>query len=38
VVQGGTLNIDALDEAPIVKRNAANNAWVVISKGGATIS
>jgi hypothetical protein len=37
VVQGGTLNIDGLDEAPIVKRNAANNAWVVISKGGATI-
>lgn len=37
-VQGGTLNIDATDEAPIAKRNAANDAWVVISKGGATIA
>jgi hypothetical protein len=36
-VQGGTLTVDATDEAPTVKRNAANDAWVVISKGGATI-
>ncbi len=38
VVQGGTLNVDATDEAPRVKRNVANNAWVVISKGGATVT
>lgn len=37
-VQGGTLNIDAAEEAPIAKRNAANDAWVVISMGGATIT
>jgi hypothetical protein len=37
VVQGGALTVDAVDEAPLVKRNAANDAWVVIDKGGATI-
>jgi hypothetical protein len=36
-VQGGTLTIDATAEAPVVMRNAANDAWVVISLGGATI-
>jgi len=36
-VQGGTLTINATGEAPVVMRNAANNAWVVISLGGATI-
>lgn len=36
-VQGGTLTIDATAEAPIIKRNAANDAWVVVSLGGATI-
>ena len=36
-VQGGTLTIDATGEAPIIKRNAANDAWVVVSLGGATI-
>jgi hypothetical protein len=37
VVQGGTLTINATGEAPRVKRNAANDAWVVIALGGATI-
>jgi len=37
VVQGGTLTINATGEAPRVKRNAADSAWVVISLGGATI-
>jgi hypothetical protein len=36
-VQGGALTIDATDEEPVIKRNAANDAWVVVSKGGATI-
>ena len=36
-VQGGTLTIDAAGEAPKVKRNAGDSAWVVIGLGGATI-
>ena len=36
-VQGGTLTINATDEEPEVMRNAANDAWVVIRKGTATI-
>jgi hypothetical protein len=36
-VQGGTLTINATGEAPVVMRNAADSAWVVISLGGATI-
>lgn len=37
-VQGGTLTIDATAEAPTIKRNVANDAWVVIDLGGATIA
>lgn len=36
-VQGGTLTIDATGEEPVIKRNAAGDAWVVVSLGGATI-
>lgn len=36
-VQGGTLTINATGEEPIIKRNADNDAWVVVSLGGATI-
>jgi hypothetical protein len=36
-VQGGTLTLDAADEEPLIVRNAANDAWLVLRKGGATI-
>jgi hypothetical protein len=36
-VQGGALTIDATDEEPVIKRNAANDAWVVVRLGTATI-
>jgi hypothetical protein len=36
-VQGGTLTINATGEEPVIKRNAAGDAWVVVSLGGATI-
>ena len=36
-VTGGTLTMDAADEAPVIMRNAANNAWLVIALNGATV-
>jgi hypothetical protein len=36
-VQGGTLTMNATGEEPEVMRNAANDAWVVIRLGTATI-
>lgn len=37
-VDAGTLTLDAAGEVPVVRRNADNDAWIVISLGGATIA
>lgn len=36
-VTGGDLTLDAANEAPIIFRNAAGDAWLVFDLGGATI-
>jgi hypothetical protein len=36
-VQGGALTMDATGEEPVIMRNAANDAWVVVRLGTATI-
>jgi hypothetical protein len=37
-VSGGTLTMDAAAEAPLLMRNAADDAWLVIELNGATVA
>lgn len=37
-VTGGTLTMNAANEAPVLMRNAANSAWLVMALNGATVA